>query len=192
MSEISMISAMFEEIKQLFKKIDARMSKSEASQGSNTNAVNNEDIAELKEIIHGSGDKIVFAMEDLKRCLRNEKRKTELIISLDPKSTPGALSITGLVMLLIIALSLFYKQWEQNDKFKDNDLKYRYVLMKGEMSADKIGWLEDSFSNNRDSIKAKVMEYEDAVQKQAQAIKRKNLNDEEMKNLNQKIDKLKK
>jgi hypothetical protein len=64
--------------------------------------------------------------------------------------------------------------------------------MKGEMSADKIGWLEDSFSNNRDSIKAKVMEYEDAVQKQAQAIKRKNLNDEEMKNQNQKIDKLKK
>ena len=129
-------------------------------------------------------------MEGLKRCLRNEKRKTELIISLDPKSTPGALSITGLVMLLIIALSLFYKQWEQNGKFKDNDLKYRYVLMKGEMSADKIDWLEDSFSNNKDSIKAKVMEYEDAVQKQAQAIVQKQLNDKDMKGLNEKIEKL--
>lgn len=191
MSDMSTVSVMFEEIKQFFKKIDARISKSETSQDSNTNAVNKEDIAELKEIIHRGTDKIVSAMEDLKTCFKNEKRKTELFISLDPKSTPGALAITGMVMLLIIALSLFYKQWVQNEKLKDNDLKYRYVLMKGEMTSDKIGWLEDSFPNNKDSIQTKVLEYEEAVYKQAQAIKRKNLNDEEMENLNQKIGKLK-
>ncbi|MBD8387934.1 hypothetical protein [Dysgonomonas sp. BGC7] len=191
MSDISTVSAMFEEIKQYLKKLDAKTSEQKNTQPTSANGLDKVDITELKEVISHSEDKIISAIEGLKTCFRNEKRKTELIISLDPKSTPGALAITGLVMLLIIVLSLFYKQWEQNEKLKDNDLKYRYVSMKGEITTDKIDWLEGSFPNNKDSIKAKVLEYEDAVQKQSKAIKRKNLNDEEMKNLNQKIDKLK-
>lgn len=39
MSEISMISAMFEELKQYLKKIDAKMSKSETEQTDNANGL---------------------------------------------------------------------------------------------------------------------------------------------------------
>ncbi|MFV0539213.1 MAG: hypothetical protein ACK5M3_17880 [Dysgonomonas sp.] len=190
MSDISMISAMFEEIKQLLKKLDTKMSKRETEQTDNANNLDKEDIAELKEIIYGSGDKIVSAMEDMKQSFRNEKCKVEHRISFDIKSSWVFVTMTGLVMLLIIALCLFYKQWEQNGRLKDNDLKYRYVLMKAGTTPDGLKWLEESFPDNRDSIQAKVLEYEDAVHKQAQAIVRKNLNDEEMKNLNEKIDKL--
>ncbi|MBK5722217.1 hypothetical protein JGH11_15180, partial [Dysgonomonas sp. Marseille-P4677] len=64
--------------------------------------------------------------------------------------------------------------------------------MKSGSTADRLKWLEESFPNNKDSIQTKVLEYEDAIHKQAQAIVRKNLNDEEMKNLNEKIDELQK
>lgn len=130
-------------------------------------------------------------MDDMKQSFRNEKRKVEHRISFDIKSSWVFVTMTGLVMLLIVALCLFYKQWEQNGKLKDNDLKYRYVLMKAGTTPDRLKWLEESFPNNKDSIQTKVLEYEDAVHKQAQAIVRKNLNDEEMKSLNKKIDKQK-
>lgn len=62
--------------------------------------------------------------------------------------------------------------------------------MKAGTTPNRLKWLEDSFPNNRDSIRIKVLEYEDAVQKQAQAIVQKQLNDKDMKGLNEKIEKL--
>lgn len=191
MSDLSTVSIMFEEIKQYLRKIDARTSKQESIQPTNENGLDKADIAELKEVISHSEERIVSGMEDTKQSFRNEKRKVEHRISFDIKSSWVFVTMTGLILLLIIALCLFYKQWEQNGKLKDNDLKYRYVLMKAGTTPDRLKWLEDSFSNNRDSIRVKVLEYEDTVHKQAQATVQKQLNDEEMKNLNEKIDKLK-
>jgi hypothetical protein len=87
-------------------------------------------------------------------------------------------------------LWLLYKQWKQNGRFKDNDLKYRYVLMKSGLTANRAEWLKKSFPNSKDSIQTKVLEYEDYVRKQVQAIVQKQLNDEQMKNLNEKIEEL--
>lgn len=167
------------------------MSKRETEQTDHANNLDKEDIAELKEIIHRSGDKIVSVMEDLKRSFRNEKRKVEHRISFDIKSSWVFVTMAGLIMMLIIALCFSYKQWKQNGNLKDNDLKYRYVLMKAGTTPDRLKWLEESFPNNKDSIQTKVLEYEDAVHKQVQATVQKQLNDKEMKSLNEKIDKLK-
>ncbi len=54
----------------------------------------------------------------------------------------------------------------------DNDLKYRYIKMKGGASPKQISELEDIFELYRDKAKIKQMRedveaYEDAVQKQA-------------------------
>lgn len=192
MSDISTVSAMFEEVKQLLKKIDTRTSEQESAQPTNTNGLDRAGITELEEAISQFEDKVVSGMEDLKQSFRNEKRKVEHRISFDIKSSWVFVTMTGLVMLLIIALCLFYKEWEQNDRLKDNDLKYRYVLMKAGATPDKLNWLEESFPNIKDSIQTKVLEYEDAVHKQAQAIIQKQLNDEDVKNLNEKIDMLQK
>lgn len=189
MSDMSTVSIMFEEIKQYLRKIDARTSKQESIEPTNENGLDKADIAELKEISQ-SEERIVSGMGDTKQSFRNEKRKVEYRISFDIKSSWVFVTMTGLIMSLIIALYLFYKQWEQNGKLKDNDLKYRYVLMKAGTTPNRLKWLEDSFPNNRDSIRIKVLEYEDAVQKQAQAIVQKQLNDKDMKGLNEKIEKL--
>ena len=54
----------------------------------------------------------------------------------------------------------------------DNDLKYRYIKMKGDASAEQIATLEDIFELNRDNKKIEQMRedvetYEEAVRKQA-------------------------
>ena len=54
----------------------------------------------------------------------------------------------------------------------DNDLKYRYIKMKGDASAEQIATLEDIFKLNRDAQKIEQMRedvgtYEEAVRKQA-------------------------
>ena len=54
----------------------------------------------------------------------------------------------------------------------DNDLKYRYIKMKSDASAEQIAILEDIFELNRDNQKIEQMRedvetYEEAVRKQA-------------------------
>ena len=54
----------------------------------------------------------------------------------------------------------------------DNDLKYRYIKMKSNASAEQIATLEDIFELNRDNQKIEHMRedvetYEEAVRKQA-------------------------
>lgn len=67
--------------------------------------------------------------------------------------------------------ALYYTTRPDYDR-DDNDLKYRYIKMKGEASPKQIVELEDIFELNRDNAKIKQMRedveaYEDAVQKQA-------------------------
>ena len=59
-----------------------------------------------------------------------------------------------------------------NQREEDNDLKYRYIKMKGDASAEQIATLEEIFELNRDNQKIEQMRedvetYEEAVRKQA-------------------------
>ena len=87
MSDMSTVSIMFEEIKQYLKKIDTRTSKQESIQSTNANGLDKTDIAELKEVISQSEERIVSGMEDTKQSFRNEKHKVEYRISFDIKSS---------------------------------------------------------------------------------------------------------
>ena len=59
-----------------------------------------------------------------------------------------------------------------NQREEDNDLKYRYIKMKGDASAEQIATLEDIFELNRNNeaieqMREDVEIYEEAVRKQA-------------------------
>lgn len=195
MSEISMISAMFEELKQYLIKIDARTSEQESIQSTNANGLDKEDIAELKEIIYGSGDKIVSAMEDMKQSFRNEKCKVEHRISFDIKSSWVFVTMTGLVMLLIVALCLFYKQWEQNGKLKDNDIEYGYVKAFNKADSVSIYKLEDIFVYNRDTeaikkIRQSVEKHEQDAVDRAKRLEQAKIKEEEAEPLRKEAEEL--
>lgn len=81
-------------------------------------------------------------------------------------------TIFGLSALAIIQFVVLVFVFQPNQDRIDNNLKYRYIKMKGDASAEQIATLEDIFELNRDNqkieqIREDVETYEEAVRKQA-------------------------
>lgn len=79
--------------------------------------------------------------------------------------------LTGIVLLTALLASALYFERRQNYDRTDNDLKYRYIKMKGEASPESIAELENLFELNRDDGKINRMRkdvetYEEAVRRQ--------------------------
>lgn len=73
--------------------------------------------------------------------------------------------------IVVLAVALYFAKQPDYDRM-DNDLKYRYIKMKGEASPNRIENLENIFELNRDNDKIRqilkdVEAYEDAVHKRA-------------------------
>ena len=74
-------------------------------------------------------------------------------------------------IIVVLAVALYMAKRPDYVRI-DNDLKYRYIKMKGDASAEQIATLEDIFELNRDNQKIEHMRedvetYEEAVRKQA-------------------------
>lgn len=74
-------------------------------------------------------------------------------------------------MVTVLAVALHAARQPDYDR-ADNDLKYRYIRMKGEASPENISGLENIFGFNRDNGKINQMRkdveaYEEAVHRQA-------------------------
>ena len=72
-------------------------------------------------------------------------------------------------MIVVLAVALYFAKQPDYNRI-DNDLKYRYIKMKGEISPNGISELENIFELNRDNSKIRqisndVETYEDAVRK---------------------------
>lgn len=105
--------------------------------------------------------------ENIKSGIYNEKHHSFSIES--PFIFWGFSGMFATIVVLAVAL-YFAKQPDYNRM--DNDLKYRYIKMKGEASPNRIENLENIFELNRDNNKIRQMRkdveaYEDAVRKRA-------------------------
>ena len=80
--------------------------------------------------------------------------------------------LSMIVMLLASGASAIYHLSRPNVQRDDDSLKYRYIKMKGDASAEQIATLEDIFELNRNTeaieqMREDVETYEEAVRKQA-------------------------
>lgn len=104
--------------------------------------------------------------------------------------------IIGMFAIIVVqAVALYFAKQPNYDRI-DNDLKYRYIKMKGEASPKQISELENLFELNRDNAKIKQMRedveaYEDAVQKQAALAEQARLKEQEAKELDNKAKSIK-
>lgn len=94
------------------------------------------------------------------------ERKLSVNFSTD-KGFWAVMISAGLNILLLVAL---YIERQPDYDRMDNDLKYRYIQMKGEADADRINELEDVFEVNRNNervrqMKEDVEKYEETVRK---------------------------
>lgn len=75
------------------------------------------------------------------------------------------------VVIVVLSVGLYLK-WRPDRRRYDNDLKYRYVLMKGEASPKRLSELEELFEVERnqrriDSMRRDVKKYEMLVRRRA-------------------------
>ena len=80
--------------------------------------------------------------------------------------------LTMFIAVVAGSISTIYHLSRPNVQRDDDALKYRYIKMKGDASAEQIATLEDIFELNRDNQKIEQMRedvetYEEAVRKQA-------------------------
>ena len=81
------------------------------------------------------------------------------------------LFMSRFVVIVVLSVGLYLK-WQPDRGRYDNDLKYRYVLMKGEASPKRLSELEELFEVERDqrridSMRKDVEKYERLVRRRA-------------------------
>lgn len=126
-------------------------------------------IEELKKIATRLQEMVAFVNENANSSQPViMERKLNLSFSTDKGFWAVMLSVTLNILLLV---ALYIERQPDYDRV-DNDLKYRYIRMKGEANADRINELEDIFEVNGDNerirqMKEDVEKYEETVRKQA-------------------------
>ncbi len=138
-------------------------------------------------------------MESLSTSVRNKMNSPvtvnyKLNISIEnPYIFEGI--IVMFAIIVVQAVALYFAKHPDYDRI-DNNLKYRYIKMKGKASPKQISELEDLFELNRDNAKIKQMwedveAYEDAVKKQAALAEQARLKEQAAKELNNKAKSIK-
>ncbi|MFR1814481.1 hypothetical protein [Dysgonomonas capnocytophagoides] len=113
--------------------------------------------------------------------------------SIDFKSSKTFLAISILCLCIGISLYFNYNQLQENNRLKQNDIKYRYVQMKGGVSYDDIIYLNRSYTTipyYRDSIENKIVEFESLVRQKAYNESVKEQNEKDNKQINKKLKEL--
>ena len=99
------------------------------------------------------------------------------------------------ILICLVSLVLNIRFAERMQQLQDNDIKYRYLLMKGKADGSSFDLLEMNFSRKRDnafiqSVTDTVIDFEYRSRKQAEALERARLLDEQAKQLKKEADKL--
>ena len=201
MSEISIISGMFEELKQILKRIESNSQNSgNEIKPEQESSISTSDLANIENNVSNRVSQleelILSKLEQIEQA-QTAPKKLHHRISVDIKSSWVSFTLVGLFLFLVTSLCLCYKLKEANNKLADNDIKYRYIKMYSKTDSIQISKLEDIFVYNRneitiDKIKSDVQEYEQAVYKSAQLLEQAKLREEEAKELQNQADKLKK
>ena len=92
----------------------------------------------------------VEAAAMLKNLPVQEHRHT---YTLDIKSSKTALVIFVMAVIIVLLIGFIYRISVSNQQLAANDLKYRYIKMKGEATSKRIAELEEIFELNRDNAK---------------------------------------
>ena len=101
------------------------------------------------------------------------------------------------IITCLVSLVLNIRFAERMQQLQDNDMKYRYLLMKGKADGNTLDLLEMNFSRKRDNafiqdLTDTVTDFEHRSRKQAEALERARLLDEQAKQLKEEADKLSK
>lgn len=136
--------------------------------------------AQLKEVI-----------DEVRKPVIRERR-----ITIDIVAKETVFLFIGMVVIIAGLSGWLYIATRPNYDRIDNDLKYRYIKMKGEATPQRISELEDFFEINRDNAKIRqlrkdVEDYERAIKEKAALDEQNRLRQQEAEKLNHKANSIK-
>lgn len=116
-------------------------------------------------------------------------------ISLAIESKGVCWAMIGMMTAIVLLCTMLYWTAKPNYDRIDNDLKCRYIKMKGEATSDRIAELEEIFELNRDNTKIRRMkndveEYEQTIRRKVQLEEQARLKEWEAEKLDNKAAKL--
>lgn len=105
-------------------------------------------------------------------------------------------TMIGMMSTIVLLCTMLYWTAKPNYNRIDNDLKYRYIKMKGEATPDRLAELEEIFELHRDNAKIRrmkndVQEYERTIQRKVQLEEQARLKEREANRLNENASRLK-
>ena len=118
-------------------------------------------------------DSLQTAVEAIEIPAELPPRIVQHRISLAIESKGVFWTMIGMMTTIVLLCTMLYWTAKPNYDRIDNDLKYRYIKMKGEAQPDRIAELEEIFELHRDNakirqIKRDVEEYERTIQRKVQ------------------------
>lgn len=155
------------------------------------------------ESIEQSNAKTLTGMENLQASVHAIEIPAELPqriaqhrISLAIESKGVFWTMIGMMTTIVLLCTMLYWTAKPNYDRIDNDLKYRYVKMKGEATPERIAELEEIFELHRDNAKIREMkrdveEYERTIQRKVQLEEQARLKEREAERLNENASRLK-
>lgn len=142
-------------------------------------------------------DNLQAAVESIQIPAELPSRIVQHRISLTIESKGVFWAMIGMMTTIVLLCTMLYWAAKPNYDRIDNDLKYRYLKMKGEATPDCIAELAELFEQNRDNAKIRQMkrdveEYERTIQRKVQLLEEQvRLKEREAEKLNSKAAKLK-
>ena len=108
---------------------------------------------------------------------------------------PGLFIFSAVLVLCSASIWLNIRLATRMQQLQDNDIKYRYILMKGKADGSSLDLLETKFNRERDnafirSLTDSVKGFEYRSRKQAETLERARLLNEQAEQLREKADKL--
>ncbi|MDD3105503.1 MAG: hypothetical protein PHZ01_05330 [Bacteroidales bacterium] len=176
--EINEIYTLFEEIRELIK-----------VGGRNNTPIQPEielpDLLAIDELL----GKLDEAIEEIRKLVRTEHHHIFSIAS--SKVFYGVIGLC--IMCLFFILTVFYQR-KEIATYKDNDLKYRYIQMQGEITPAGVIALDSVFENRRDSVKMirkQVQYHEKVIIEKAKRLEQARLKEQEAEQLKKEAESLK-
>lgn len=141
-------------------------------------------------------DNLQAAVEAIEIPTELPPRIVQHRISLAIESKGVFWAMIGMMATIVLLCTMLYWTARPNYDRIDNDLKYRYIKMKGEATPDRIAELEEIFELHRDAAKIRRMkkdveEYERTVKRKMQLEEQARLKEREANRLNENVSRLK-
>ena len=193
MSDLSTISVMFEELKQILKRVESNSTKPESAV--KQDIISTSDLANITNQVSQSEELIIQKLEHIEQAQTAPKKMLHRI-SIDITSSWVFITIIVIGLMLLVSLFFHYRQREVINNLSDNDLKYRYIKAFNKADSVSIYKLEDVFEYNRNSkfikeIRQSIEKYEQDVIDKARRMEQAKLKEEEAERLQNEASKLK-